>query len=117
MHDLLARCHVFHTPFVRGAADLTAFNAGQQSLGLEIFADVVNNCPNEYVLMMQEQALKETASDRRNDDDNRTTADLAASDPTGSGSDHGWDDNRSDDGDRPAEAGARVSAEGLVIYD
>lgn len=74
MHDLLLRCHVFSTPFVRGAPDLTSFNCGEQNIGYQTFKDVVNYCPNEYVIMMQEANLKELTNGRRPNTDDRTPA-------------------------------------------
>src|SRR5579859_2392765 len=67
MHDLLTRCHVFSTPFVRSAPDLTAFNCGEQNIGYRTFADVVNHCPIEYVQMMQEANLRDLTNGRRTD--------------------------------------------------
>lgn len=78
MHDLLLRCHIFHTPFVAGAPDTSAFNCGAQNLGLQLFGDVAANCPHEYTLMMSESSTKEAANDRRNDQ-----SDSGASGPTG----------------------------------
>lgn len=72
MHDLLTKCHCFHSPFVKGAPDVTAFLCGEQNLGLQIFDDVVSVCPNEYVLMMQEANAKEIINDRRYSDTNNT---------------------------------------------
>ena len=69
MHDLLTKCHVFHTPFTKGSPDVTAFLCGEQNLGLQIFADVISTCPSEYVLMMQEANAKEVINDRRYSDD------------------------------------------------
>lgn len=73
MHALLLRCNVFHTPFVRGSADGTAFNCGGQNIGLQIFADVVTHCPNQYILMIQEASTKELANDRHDSNDRRTS--------------------------------------------
>ena len=98
MHSILLKCNVFHTPFVRGASDLTSFNCGRQNVGLELFHDVVTNCPNEYILMMQEQATKEEANDRRDSDDRSTadsTADIPSDDPTGTVEDDGRNDQGS----------------------
>ena len=67
MHNLLERCHVFHTPFVRNAPDLTAFNCGEQNVGYQTFADVVTHCASDYILMMQEANLKDFTNGRRND--------------------------------------------------
>src|SRR5215469_13624190 len=65
MHAHLEQCNVFRSPFVRGSADLTAFNCGSQNVGYQLFLDVVNNCPTEYILMMQEAHAKEIAHGRR----------------------------------------------------
>jgi len=78
MHSLLARCNVFHTPFVRGAMDITAFNCGTQNVGLQLFADVIVHCPTEYILMMQEASHKELSNDRH-DSDNRSPTGQPAS--------------------------------------
>jgi len=69
MHQLLASCNIFHTPFVAGAYDITAFKCGSQNIGLQLFADVHASSPREYVLMMQEAQSKEVANDRRYSDD------------------------------------------------
>ena len=90
MHSLLTRCSIFHTPFSPGAPDLTAFNCGQQNIGLTIFADVTAHCPNEYTLMMTEQATKDQANGRRDLDD----ASNAPADPARTGADPGRDDYR-----------------------
>jgi hypothetical protein len=91
MHDLLTRCNAFHTPFVGGQPDMTAFNCGGHNVGIQIFLDVVKYCPAEYILMMQEQAAKEEVDGNRDDDDTR--ADPAAA-TTRSLADPGRDDNR-----------------------
>src|SRR5580698_3980148 len=69
MHGLLADCNVFHTPFAAGKPDITAFNCGAQNVGLRRFADVVTHTPDQYVIMMQEQAIKEQVNGRRDSDD------------------------------------------------
>ena len=65
MHQLLRNCHVFSTPYVSGDPHATAFNCGQQNIGLQTFADVVAQTPTEYALMMQEAQVKEDANARR----------------------------------------------------
>src|SRR5229473_975549 len=62
MHDLISECHVFSTPFTSDP-QTTAFNCGKQSIGLQLFGDVVSTCPNEYVLMMQERNLCDASRD------------------------------------------------------
>jgi hypothetical protein len=65
MHDLLERGHLFGAAFVRGAPDLTSYNLGAQEFAKEIFWEIVTHSPNEYILMMQEASIKETANGRR----------------------------------------------------
>jgi len=83
VHSLLARCNVFHTPFVRGAGDITAFNCGSQNVGLQIFADVIVHCPTEYILMMQEASHKELSNDRHDSDDRSPSEQPAGSSGAG----------------------------------
>lgn len=77
MCNLLTRCNVFHTPFAAGHPDTTAFQCGAQNIGLAIFADVVIHTPDQYVIMMQEQAIKEQVNGRRDDTDADAPADAA----------------------------------------
>ena len=83
MHQLLSQCHIFHTPFVAGAPDFTAYNCGQQNLGLQIFADVHAAAPREYVLMMQEASQKEVVNERRYSDERTPTGQPAGSEGSG----------------------------------
>ena len=69
MHDLLAECHIWGTPFVAGSVDLTAFKCGVQNFGLQVFKDVMAAAPAEYVLMMNEANIKDQVNDRRYSDD------------------------------------------------
>ncbi len=96
MHDLLTRCHIFHTPFAAGKPDVTAFRCGEQNLGLQLFADVVSAAPDQYTLMMYEASQKEALDDRR-DSDNRSPD--APADGTGTEQDSGRDDQGSGDYD------------------
>lgn len=79
MYDLLLRCNIFHTPFVKDSPDSTAFNCGGQNIGLRIFGDVAAHCPNEYTLMMSEASTKEAANDRRYSSESGTDPAGAAS--------------------------------------
>jgi len=71
MHDLLESCFIFGEPFVQGSPDATVYNLGRQNVGKQIFADVVTECPTQYVQMMQEASHKELSNDRH-DSDNRS---------------------------------------------
>jgi len=78
MHKLLEDCCLFGEPFVRGSWDATSRNLGMQSVGKQIFSDVVVHCPTQYIQMMQEASQKELTNDRH--DDERTSS----GEPTGS---------------------------------
>ena len=71
LHRLLESCYIFGEPFIRGAPDATAWNLGRQNVGKEIFADVVTNCPTQYVMMMQESASQKELQNDRHDSDER----------------------------------------------
>lgn len=64
-YSLLARCHCHHSPWVRGETDATAFNLGEQNIGLMILADLVKASPELYLKMLSEQ------NDRANTDPDR----------------------------------------------
>lgn len=106
MQGLLAECSVFHSPFVAGNPDRTAFNCGRQSIGHQTFADVVTHCPDQYVLMMKEQATKENTNVRHDsnadtswDRDTTGIGDVSVDDPTG-----GTDSGRNAQGPEPDPA-------------
>jgi len=79
LHAHLNSCYVFGEAFVRSAPDATAWNLGRQSVGKQLFADVITHCPTQYVMMMQESASKEIANDRH--DDERTSSGQPAGSP------------------------------------
>jgi hypothetical protein len=62
-HDLLVFCNVFDGSF-SGDALLEAFNKGQRNVGLNIYSDIVGNCPDSFVQMMKEANIKEIVNDR-----------------------------------------------------
>src|SRR5882762_6994653 len=63
LHTHLNSCYVFGEAFVRSAPDATAWNLGRQSVGKQLFADVITHCPTQYVQMMQEAAQKDMVHD------------------------------------------------------
>ena len=67
-HNLLAACAIFDGSF-SGDALLEAFIKGQRNIGLMVYNDIVGNCPDHFVTMMNEANIKEIANDRRNDID------------------------------------------------
>jgi hypothetical protein len=52
-YDMLVRCKVINTPFSEDPYR-TAFNCGQQNIGLQILSDIQDSAPNEYVKMITE---------------------------------------------------------------
>jgi hypothetical protein len=115
MHDLLAEAGMFQEQFVPNNQYITAFNLGKSAIIKPVWALVFNYCPNEYILMMQEQATKELVNGRRDNDD-------AGSDPTtaaaGTVADGGRDDNRPSDADEAADDPARyVTETGFVDWN
>lgn len=54
MNELLERCHCFHTSFISGAPDASAFREGERNIGLQILADIQNAAPDLYLTMIQE---------------------------------------------------------------
>ncbi len=93
MHQLLDRCYIFGEPFVRGAPDATGHNLGRQAVGKQIFGDIVNHCPTEYIVMMQEASTKEAVHDRRYSDNRSPTSERSG------GADLGRDAEGSEPGD------------------
>ena len=117
MYDLLSRCSMFQTPFSPINPHVTAFNCGQQNVGLSIFAELTTHCAVEYNLMMQEQATKDQANGRRNDDDNSDRTDSATA-AAGTSTDPGRDDSGpdapSDSDDGNIDPGYYVDPNGFI---
>lgn len=59
MYDYLTRCSTFTTPFVAGQPDTSAFNAGRQSIGHDLQADIMAAAPETYWLMVNEAQTNE----------------------------------------------------------
>jgi len=75
MHDLLERCHIGHTAFIpEPSSRQTDFALGEQNIGLQVWADLMIACPQDYALMMSEAQTRNLANDRR-DDNNRSPGD------------------------------------------
>ena len=55
---LLSTCHLFADPFT-GDALIEAYSKGERNIGLQIYADIVRECPNFFILMMQEETERE----------------------------------------------------------
>ncbi|MGH7744064.1 MAG: hypothetical protein ACREQ5_04490, partial [Candidatus Dormibacteria bacterium] len=52
-HELLSVCHLFADPF-SGQALTEAYLKGERNVGLRIFAEILEYCPDQYILMMKE---------------------------------------------------------------
>lgn len=64
MHDILVSCHVFATTFTVDPY-ATAFNEGQRNIGLQLLDDIMQACPDSYILMMREANERNAATERR----------------------------------------------------
>ncbi len=60
IYDMLNSAHMFHTTFILGSPDGSAFAEGERNHGLRLLVDVQNAAPDLYLLMVQE--AKGTAS-------------------------------------------------------
>jgi len=54
MYDFLSQCGIFQTPFTNDPC-ATAFNCGQQNVGLRMTAQIMLAAPTEYLQMLKEQ--------------------------------------------------------------
>lgn len=54
IYEMLDACHIYHTPFMVGNPDGTAFNLGEHNRGLALLADVQAAAPDLYLQMIQE---------------------------------------------------------------
>jgi hypothetical protein len=87
-HDLLAKCTIFDGSFSADAL-LEAFAKGQRNIGLQVYNDIVSNCPDYFVLMMKEANVKEIVNERRADIDELDGSEDGDGDDSGSGDDDG----------------------------
>lgn len=80
-HDLLTFCHLFSDPFT-GNALQEAYSKGERNVGLALFADIVRECPDQYLQMMREANARSSAFDNATtrDHDPSTGADDPADD-------------------------------------
>jgi hypothetical protein len=62
MHELLVRCHVFSCSF-NGNALQSAFAEGERNIGLALLIDVMNACPDQYVMMEKEANGRSSGSE------------------------------------------------------
>ena len=79
----LGRCHAFHTPFT-AENSVTNFRCGEQNIGLELIADLLRACPDQFIFMMREA-----------NDGGRTSSDTDPGQQRDQ-QDPGWDDSTPD---------------------
>lgn len=79
-------CSIASTPFTSDPA-ATAFNCGQQNIGLRLQADVIEAAPNDYLLMLKEQAYDR--SKPANTDTSDDSADSDANSESDTDAEHG----------------------------
>ncbi len=77
--DILERCSIFATTFT-GDALRSAFAEGQRNVGLFVLNDIMQTCPDQYVLMMQERNARNATPGREPTNGRRDTS--YTSDPT-----------------------------------
>ena len=73
-HDFLAACHIFADPFT-GDALLEAYSKGERNMGLSVYRDIVGNCPDLFVQMMQEANEQEILNERRTESESESGTD------------------------------------------
>ena len=100
----LSRCHAFHSPYT-GENNATNFQCGEQNIGLELTADLLRACPDQFIFMMKEANDGERANnnDRYQRDNSNNGRDdsgpadgnvISEYDPADDRSDDATDDSR-----------------------
>jgi len=60
LYSVLDMCRTFTSPFVPGQPDVTAFFSGAQALGHRLLADIMEVAPENYYVMVQEEAARKS---------------------------------------------------------
>lgn len=79
-YDFLVACHIFADPFT-GDALVEAYSKGERNVGLKVYNDIVQNCPNYFIEMMKEANAAEQINERideRNPDSDDADGDTSA---------------------------------------
>ena len=79
----LGRCHAFQTTYT-GDNNATNFRCGEANIGLELIADLLRACPDQFIFMMREA-----------NDGGRTSSDTDPGQQRDQ-QDSGWDDSAPD---------------------
>ena len=56
-YHLLGDCHLFSDPFT-GDALREAYLKGERNVGLRIFAEISEHCPDQYITMVKEENVR-----------------------------------------------------------
>lgn len=59
--SFLVRCHIFATSFTPDAL-ATAYAEGERNIGLLVLNDIMQACPDQYILMMRESNERHLAA-------------------------------------------------------
>ena len=59
---LLRRAGVYHSTYVQGSFDGTAFNEGKRAWGLDVMTKLLQHCPGHYTEMQKEAKRHERSS-------------------------------------------------------
>lgn len=54
MNDILVACHIFEPSFREGSSDGTAFREGERNIGNRLLSDIMEACPEQYLVMLKE---------------------------------------------------------------
>lgn len=80
VHDRLTAAHIFAPSFSLEALEM-AFREGERNAGLQILTDVMQACPQSYVLMMEEANVRHLTASTRNSGSDSENTDGDASGP------------------------------------
>lgn len=56
MYDFLEACHIGMTPFSTDPI-IMAHNCGEMNIGMRVWSQLQDYCPDQYILMMQERKI------------------------------------------------------------
>jgi hypothetical protein len=64
MHDVLEACHVFRSSFSADSLQM-AFAEGERNVGLRMLVDIMTICPDQYILMMREENVRQATREAK----------------------------------------------------
>lgn len=104
MYDKLVGCHIFSTSHTGNALN-TAFAEGERNIGLGFLNDIMQACPDYYIVMMREANDRSVIADTR-----RTTSEPRRDDP-------GPEPDGAEPDDDSTNASPVLGDDNLVKYD